>query len=249
VTQVDVAPLDEGWFIIIGRGSDGYFWFRTASCESTCTFEPWRSTGGFGWDANLGDGGDYGCVDMAVIGADRAVWWTELCAWEGALGWHSLGGSVTDISYRGDNVYAVDPWNRLWLRRHAGGVFAAGWTDLGGYVRWPVDLLIGSPFAVAAVGGDHAMWVYKEGVGWSKPSAPTGVGDLRPQWGTTGNVLMIQGSLDPKRCTSMASGAPGCTALGGKVTSLAAVEDLAVGIGTDGKTYYQILGKGWALLV
>jgi hypothetical protein len=250
VTQVEVTYVgDSGWFIILGRGSDGYFWFRSANCpnEEQCTYGPWQSTGGFGYDPNIGDTHN-GCMELTVIGGDRGVWLSEVCTW-GAGGWWPLGGVVTDIAWRGGTLYAIDPWNRLWMQRQVDGYFRGNWNSLGGYVRWPVVVRESSPFSVAAVGADNAIWVYMEGVGWSKPALTGNVGYFQGQSDDWENAVVIQRTLDPYTCYINISWTPKCEALGGKVTSLSSASMYPfLAIGTDGKTYYRLSGKPWAEL-
>jgi hypothetical protein len=252
VTQVEVTSVDYygEWFIILGRGSDGYFWFRSANCpnEEQCIYGPWQSTGGFGYDPNIGDSNG-GCMELTVIGGDRGVWLSEVCTW-GAGGWWPLGGVVTDIAWRGGHLYAIDPWNRLWMQRQVDGYFRGNWNSLGGYVRWPVALDSDSPFIVADVGGDNAIWEYKEGVGWSKPPLTGNVGYIDGFKNDDSYVVVIQRSLDPHRCyidnyfTSRE-----CKALGGKTISLSSADGYPyLAIGSDRKTYYLLDGKPWAEL-
>jgi hypothetical protein len=259
VTEAKVRAVDKGWFVILGRGADGYYWFRSANCPTSqlCTYGPWSSTRGFGHDANLAISSP-GCLELAVIGADKGVWFTNLCTW-GVGGWQSLGGVVTDISFAGRNVFAVDPWNRLWVQtRESNGEFSRTWNGLGGYVRWPVDLGLGSApaeFEVAAVGGDNGIWVYDSDSGWSKPPLlVSNVGFMDVSNGALPfSVRVIQQNLTPHVCSGVGllDGAEWCDPLGGKVTSFANLWDSAevsVAIGTDGKTYYKVDTGGWTLL-
>jgi hypothetical protein len=258
VTNAKVMTVNDGWFVVLGRGADGYFWYRPANCLSSdpCSFGPWRSTGGFGYDANLAASSP-GCLELAMIGADKGVWFTNLCTW-GVGGWQGLGGVVTDISFAGRNVFAVDPWNRLWVQeRGSSGEFSRTWNGLGGYVRWPVDLEYAEPddFGVAAVGGDNGIWVYERSSGWSKPASLVGdVGFLDVSRGAMPfSVRVIQRDLDPYVCMGLGVVGDGatCHSRGGKMTSFANLWDSAevsVAIGTDGKSYYKVNTGGWTLL-
>jgi hypothetical protein len=235
-----VGGWGDHWFLVVGRGADGQFWFRPARCldAGSCSYGPWRPTGGSGSDANLEVYRSWettGCATLTVIGTDRAVWLTQLCTW-GVGGWQSLGGVVTDISYRHSNLYGVDPWNRLWTRQYFNGQLME-WRDLGGHVRWPVALFGGS---VAAVGADDQIWYHERDGGWLNPSLTGDVGDLRPG---QGHLVMIRDTLDPYSCDR-----DSCSPLGGKVTSLALPESYScwpyphVAIGADGLTYYRLAG-------
>lgn len=233
-----VGYWDDLNFVIVGRGADGFIWYRWATCPNSeqCSYGPWIYTGGFGYDIQLHNTGA-SCIQLAVIGGDRGVWLTSICQ-SGAGGWLPLGGVVTDIAYTGDRLYGIDPWNRLWVQMRVNGLFRGNWNNLGGYVRSPVPYN-DNPISVLAIGGDNAVWQFNEGAGWQRLANASNVGDLRGHYGA---YSIIHTNFSPDVCTSATGGTlPSfrCTAQGGLVTSMTTTGSLSVGIGTDNRSYYK----------
>jgi hypothetical protein len=165
-----------------------------------------------------------------------------------------MGGNVTDIAYNGgDFLAAIDPWNRLWLQKKVDFHFPGPWVNLGGFVRWPAilaDSSGGDPL-VAAVGGDNAIWTYRNMSGWTKPAITGNVGFLESDGFFAGyQVRMIQRTLEPYVCSNLDGSTyypPKCEPLGGRMVSLSPQleGDVRVGVGSDGRTYYKRPGEPW----
>lgn len=240
VTELQIER-SAGNFYIVGRGGDGFIWYRTARCPIGlgCSYGPWIETHGYGHDIQLVRHDDTGCVDLAVIGGDRAVWVTSICA-AGAGSWFSYGGGVVDIDYDGDRVYGVDPWNGLWVQRRIAGGFRGPWESLGGFVRSPVGFVSDGIARVIAIGGDAAVWMHSDGGGWQKLVDTSDVGDLRA---SDGYFSIIHTNFSPEMCVDVDTRVPAmaCWDQGGLVTSLAStVNGFSVAIATNGMSYYKM---------
>ncbi len=201
VTSVKVHFWQNSYYIV-GRGGDGFVWYRSATCTpDSCSFSSWIRTGGSGYDIQIVDPPDLsGCPQVAVIGNDGAVWVASICpAFAG--GWVSLGGRVVDIDYTGFTVYGVDSTYRLWRQaRGANGRFG-NWSNLGGYVRWPVEMAASAPYRVAVVGGDSNVWTFTEGIGWAKMANGENIGYMSRRSQGAGELMIITTDFAGKRCS------------------------------------------------
>jgi hypothetical protein len=256
---------------LFARGGDRALWTKSFTDGA---WSDWSSLGGIlsspASVAPLPDGGSA----VVARGADNAIWARVFdgTTWSP---WVSLGGYATSAPSVTANglVVARGGNGAVWVTTLLGG----GWISLGGYI-------LGDPSAaefgrsgveVAAVGGDHALWVNSVSfdggtmAGWqslggyssSSPSlAPT---DPNFAYGNAAFRLVTRGGDGALWATTVGAlypGFPGVfrpdggwVSLGGYLTSAPAVVAMGGGrnftfaIGGDGAVW-QHNGVGWASL-
>jgi hypothetical protein len=150
------------------RGGDRGIW-QITSTDGGATWGKYSGVGGITVDS-VGVAASSGELDIAVWGADGAVWWNQLkTAWGG---WATLGGraiyapAVDSCSAGHVDVWVVGVDGHLWHNGTTnGGSSWAGWSDKGGL--WTSNLSAFCHPGTTSVdvfgrGTDGSLWQFAE---------------------------------------------------------------------------------------